>query len=196
MDETVAQNSPVKWTVYYEDEKARDDSVSILVSDLNYLKKWFAWHETWAHVDGKPVIFVWNESDCDVARRWKQAGQTAGWYVVLKLFGGYLNCPDQPDSWHQYGVSDSYLENPPFSFTIAPGFWRADQRTARNPRIGRKRFCEQVALMNESGQKWHLVVSFNEWGEGTAVESAVEWQSASGYGDYLDCLHDPVRFGG
>ncbi len=35
-----------------------------------------------------------------------------------------------------------------------------------------------------------LVVSFSEWGEGTAVESAREWASASGFGAYLDALYD------
>ena len=195
MDETIRQNSPVKWTVYYEDEKENNYSVAQIERDLAYLKKWFAWHPTWAHKDGKPVIFVWNESSCEVARRWTEAARRANWYIVLKLFGGYKSCAQQPDSWHQYGVANDFLENPPDSFAIAPGFWKADDPAPRNPRVGRIRFCEQVALMNESGQKWQLVISFNEWGEGTAVESAVEWQSASGYGDYLDCLHDPIRFG-
>jgi hypothetical protein len=90
------------------------------------------------------------------------------------------------------GVTTSYIENPPYSFNIAPGFWRADKATPDAPRPGKQKFCQWVALMNESGQPWQLITSFNEWGEGTAVESAVEWQSASGYGDYLDCLHDPL----
>jgi hypothetical protein len=34
------------------------------------------------------------------------------------------------------------------------------------------------------------VTTFNEWGEGTAVESATEWASPSGYGAYLDALHN------
>ena len=42
MEETVDQGSPVKWTVYYEDEEANDFSVDAIVKDLNYLKKWFA----------------------------------------------------------------------------------------------------------------------------------------------------------
>lgn len=42
MEETVRQNSPLKWTVYYEDEEANDFSVDAIVQDLNYLKTWFA----------------------------------------------------------------------------------------------------------------------------------------------------------
>jgi hypothetical protein len=102
LDETVTQRSNIKWTVYYEDEKKLDNSIDQLEADLNYLKKWFAWHEAWAHIDGKPIIFIWNEKDCEVAERWVVAAKRAGWYVVLKLFGGFMECTNQPDSWHQY----------------------------------------------------------------------------------------------
>jgi len=40
------------------------------------------------------------------------------------------------------------------------------------------------------------VTTFNEWGEGTSVESAQEWSSASGYGSYLDVLHNNPGPGG
>jgi hypothetical protein len=55
MDETVAQGSSIKWTVYHEDERNRDASVDELVADLNYLEEWFAWHPSFAHIDGKPI---------------------------------------------------------------------------------------------------------------------------------------------
>ena len=48
--------------------------------------------------------------------------------------------------------------------------------------------------MAASGAKWQLVLSFNEWGEGTSVESATQWSSASGFGTYLDRLR-AVRTG-
>lgn len=195
LDETVAQQSAIKWTVYYEDEMKLDNTVDELVADLNYLKEWFAWHESWAHKDGKPVIFIWNESDCNVADRWVDAANKAGgWYVVPKLFGGFDECNKQPDSWHQYGVSDSYLEYQSYSFTIGPGFYKANADEPRYGRVSKELFCKWVLKMNESKHPWNLIVSFNEWGEGTAVESAVEWKSETGYGIYLDCLHDPVKY--
>jgi hypothetical protein len=43
--------------------------------------------------------------------------------------------------------------------------------------------------MLASGAQWQLVTSFNEWGEGTSVESGDQWSSASGQGIYLDALH-------
>ncbi len=36
---------------------------------------------------------------------------------------------------------------------------------------------------------WQLITSYNEWGEGTSVESALDWQTESGFGMYLDVLH-------
>eukprot|EP00536_Pseudo-nitzschia_multiseries_P011868 jgi/Psemu1/30342/gm1.30342_g len=179
LDETVAQGSTIKWTVYYEDEMKHDKSVDQLVADLAYLKEWFAWHEAWAHKNSKPVIFVWNEGDCEVAERWTAAAQRAGWYIVLKLFKNYRDCRMQPDSWHQY-----------------VRFFKADADEPAIPRVSTDEFCSWVIEMNASKRDWQLVVSFNEWGEGTAVESAVEWQSESGYGRYLDCLHDPFLYRG
>jgi hypothetical protein len=44
--------------------------------------------------------------------------------------------------------------------------------------------------MVSSNEPWQLVTTFNEWGEGTSVESALEWSSSSGFGQYLDVLHD------
>jgi hypothetical protein len=43
--------------------------------------------------------------------------------------------------------------------------------------------------MKASQARFQLITSFNEWGEGTSVESAEEWATASGYGTYLDILH-------
>lgn len=39
MDETVAQNSQIKWTVYYEEEFSKNPSVEEIRDDLNYLRK-------------------------------------------------------------------------------------------------------------------------------------------------------------
>ena len=41
-----------------------------------------------------------------------------------------------------------------------------------------------------SREPWQLVLSFNEAGEGTLIESCTAWESRSGHGKYLDCLHD------
>ena len=125
------------------------------------------------------------------------------WHVVLKVFPEWWTCPgaDLVD-WHQYGVSDgAYHDEKGGSFTIAPGFWKADVAEARLPRLPRHEWCQNVRDMVDSRQDWQLVVSFNEAGEGTFIEPAKEWintenalipfpakTSENGY--YLDCLHD------
>jgi hypothetical protein len=38
--------------------------------------------------------------------------------------------------------------------------------------------------------KFQLVTTYNEWGEGSSVEPAQQWASASGKGIYLDILRD------
>ena len=59
------------------------------------------------------------------------------------------------------------------------------------PRLPRDvdRWRHDIADMVASNLPWQLVISFNEWPEGTAVEDATEWQSVSGFGAYLDALH-------
>lgn len=43
--------------------------------------------------------------------------------------------------------------------------------------------------MIDSGARFQLITTFNEWGEGTAVQSAEEWSTGSGCGTDLDALH-------
>ena len=44
--------------------------------------------------------------------------------------------------------------------------------------------------MVSSNAQFQLVTTFNEWGEGTAVENSAEWTSNSGNGHYLDAMHE------
>ena len=188
MDETVSLNSHLKWTVYHEDEREEDASPQMLKKDLGYLKKWFAWHPAWAHIDRRPVIYVYNEAGCEVADRW-MAASGGEWYVVLKLFRGYRDCANQPDSWHQYGPADAVVRIRDVSFSISPGFWRADIENPLLPRVSKEDFCLNVQEMVDSGDPWQLITTFNEAGEGTLIEASHHWRSDTKYGFYLDCLH-------
>ena len=176
-----------RWSVYYEPEGYGDPSSARILSDLAYLGRYTA-NPAFLHVKGKPVIFVWAggaDDGCDMADRWRAASRT--FYVVLKVFGGYLDCRSQPDSWHQYGVGVDVQKG--FSALAGPGFWL---NTAAAPTLARDpaRFRQQVTTVAKSGEPWQLITSYNEWGEGTAVESATEWRSASGHGVYMDILHE------
>jgi acid phosphatase type 7 len=182
-----ALNAPLKWTLYYEKEGNANPSVSELKADLAYIQSNYASSPSYAKVNGKPILFVYNANDmsCEVVSRWLEA--TAGqWYVVLKVFPGYKTCSSQPGSWHQYAPAAATDQQRGYSYTISPGFWRADEASAR---LGRDlaRWQQNVRDMVASNEPWQLITTFNEWGEGTAVEEAKEWGKT-----YLDALAGTV----
>lgn len=185
---TQARGSNLKWSVYYE-EMDKIKPLEEVISDLAYLKKWYTWHDTWAKVDGKPVIFVYHNRGCHNSERWMEAAN-GEWHVVLKLFGGFIDCPTQPSSWHNYGPAKEVLSYEGHSHSISPGFWHAAEAEPVLPRVNQTRFCEMVQEMVDSQIPWQLVTTFNEAGEGTMIEPSASWASDSGYGYYLDCLHD------
>jgi hypothetical protein len=189
---------PLKWAFFYECEGnspsgpscpngGPNPTVAAIQADLDYASS-YASSPSYMKVNGKPLVFVWSVGDdpCEVAARWKQAAP--GWYVVLKLSSGFKDCPTQPDGWHQYAPSSSTQHHAGYYYSISPGFRRADGGGSFLARdIGR--WYQQVKDMVASGEPWQLVTTFNEWGEGTAVEAAEDWSSPSGYGQYLDALH-------
>jgi glycosyl hydrolase family 99 len=188
LNRTAARGSPLKWALFYEREGTSNPTVAQIQSDLAYVSSNYAGHSSYAYVNGKPLVFVWNANDtsCDVATRWNAAA--GGWYVVLKVFSGYRNCAPAPDSWHAYAPANAESTASGYSFAVSPGFWRADQQApvlARN--LGR--WQQNVSNMVSSQAPWQLLTTFNEWGEGTAAEHATEW-GLSPHGQYLETLHD------
>ena len=177
-----------RWALYYEAEGTANPSVAQIRADLTAIRDRYGSDPSYARIEGKFVVFVYNanDGDCAVAERWQQAN-TVGAYVVLKVFAGYPACAKQPQSWHQYAPVVAADHQRGFSYAISPGFWQKGQgvRLARDL----ARWEQNVRDMVASGAPWQLVTTFNEWGEGTSVESAVEWASPAGYGAYLDALH-------
>lgn len=195
MQTTVSMGAPLKWAVYYENEGYNNPTASQIASDLAYMRDNLATNSAYLRVGAKFVVFVYsaNDTTCDVASRWKQANDQLGdpAYIDLKVFYGYRNCASQPDSWHQYGPNAPADDQAGYSYSISPGFWRADQSSpllARDP----ARWQTNATAMSASNEPWRLVTTFNEWTEGTSIESAQEWASASGYGTYLDALHRAI----
>jgi hypothetical protein len=175
------------WTVYYENEAYADPSATEIKKNLEYLRKYSS-QKTWLHVNGKPVIFVYGGGGdgCGMATRWAQANKTEGYYVVLKVFGGYQDCANQPAGWHQYASGLDVQKG--YSAILSPGFWK---NTDKQPTVPRDldKFRKDATTVATSGEPFQLVVTYNEWGEGTAVESSTEWPSSSGHGAYIDILH-------
>ncbi len=176
------------WTLYYEPEGVGNPSINQIRSDLIYIRDHYAGDPSFLKVAGRMVVFVYADpaDSCDMVDRWREANSVNA-YIVLKVFSNYRTCSSQPDGWHQYApaASDSLQSN--YSYSISPGFWLAGQQE-RLPR-DLNRWNQSIRKMVASNAPLQLITSFNEWGEGTAVESAREWATASGFGTYLDALH-------
>jgi hypothetical protein len=185
-----ARRTTLRWAVYYENEGYRDPTVEQIHSDLEYIRDTYSHRPAYLRVDGRFVVFVYGDAgdSCATASRWHAANVGVNAYIQMKVFPGYATCADQPDAWHQYaGSKDEYAVTT--AMTISPGFDGASEPSPRLPR-DLARFEHNIADLVASNLPWQLVISFNEWIEGTAVEDAAEWQTASGYGAYLDALHN------
>lgn len=192
-----ARSTTFRWSLYYEPESTGDPSVAQIGTDLAYIDQHYGNAPGHLRVGGRPVLFVYADPNdgCAMASRWAQANSNNRFFLVLKVFSGYLNCASQPDGWHQYAPSVATDSQPQNSFSISPGFYKkgeASPRLARDP----ARWAQNVRSMVASRAPWQLVTTFNEWGEGTSVESAKQWASSTGRGTYLDVLHQILVGGG
>ena len=187
------------WAVYMESEGMGDPSVASIQSDLQYIHDKYASSPAYLKIGGRFVIFVYADATdrCSMVDRWNQAN-TLKAYLVLKVFTGYQTCTGHPDAWHQYAPAGAEKNVGTASFTISPGFFKASEA---QPRLARNipQWDAAIQAMVASKADFQFITTFNEWGEGTAVESASEWASPSGYGQYLDALHydgnPPVSLG-
>jgi Glycosyl hydrolase family 99 len=180
------------FAVYYELEGYADPSVDELRTDLEYLRDRYASSPGYLQLGGRFVVFVYGDADdgaaCEVAQRWKAANAGIGAYVVLRSFRGGQACAEQPEGWHTYSANRYEFDLGRNAYAISPGFYFAkDSHPARTRHLSTWR--RAVRRMARSPAQFHYVISYNEWGEGTAVESATQWASRSGYGRYLDVLH-------
>jgi hypothetical protein len=173
---------PLKLAIYYEIGNAIPTETKMSSDFSTILSKW-AGNANFLKVDGKPVVFVYQPSSAGcggVASIVKAAAGRV--YLSPKVFTGFKTCALQPSSWHQYGPASATSSQLPYSYTISPGFYKANESA---PRLVRNltRFETNVASMVASKAKWQLTATFNEWGEGTAVEPATAWNT-----DYIKVL--------
>ena len=198
-----ARGTGFRWAPYYEPEGTSDPPPRAIAANLHYLRRTYGGGSTLAMLPGRRMlVFVYNADDLDTAHgcatvsRWKQAkhllrrryAETV--YVDLKVFPGYATCADDAsvDGWHQYGpasaVQDFKKAPGDGSYAISPGFWKAGVAYGTAPFLARDRarWQSNIAAMNGSGAKWQLITTYNEWGEGTAIESLrLPRQPAAGY---------------
>ncbi len=182
-----------RWAVYHELEGYGDPSVEEIRSDLSYVARRYAWSPAYLRIDGRFVVFAYGDADdgnsCEVANRWVDAASGRGVFLILKAFKGYRLCRQQPDGWHPYLAEKAHMNLSPYAYAISPGFFYASESTPRRAR-DLHQWRWSIRRMVLSGAQLQLVISFNEWGEGTSVESALQWSSPSGFGRYLDALHE------
>lgn len=179
------------WAIYHEGEGQGNPTVNEITADLIYLRDQYSQDPAFLKINGRFVVFVYADAadGCDMATRWAQANSIEiNAYIVLKVFPGYKTCSDQPQNWHQYSPAKAVDQQIGYSYTISPGFWKVGE----TPRLERDlaRWNQNIRDMVASGEPLQLITTFNEWGEGSSVESTVEWSSGSGYGDFLDALHN------
>ncbi len=181
-----------RWAIYHELEGYSDPSVEEIRADLEYIRDTYAESRGYLKLGGRPVVFVYGDAGdgvgCSAANRWAAANETVGAFLVMRSFKGYRACTAAVDGWHPYAANKNEFDLFPFAYAISPGFYfaKADQPTRRRSISS---WTRSVRRMASSPAQFHFVISFNEWGEGTAIESAVQWSSSSGYGKYLDVLH-------
>jgi glycosyl transferase family WbsX len=183
----VLHGTSFKLALYYE-IGAGMPTAAKMRSDLDFAYSRYAQDSSYLRQSGKPVLFVYNSSsdgaNCAAVSRLKTAASR--FYLDLKVFTGFRKCGTQPDSWHQYGpaVRESHIAG--FSYSISPGFYKATEHSPRLPRSV-SAWTASAKRMVASRENWQLVTTFNEWGEGTAIEPAREWGNA-----YLDGLQTAI----
>jgi hypothetical protein len=174
----------LRFALYYEDEGFGNPSVTRLANDLTYIRNKYAPSPFYLKVRGRPVIFVYgNGSDgAATSRRWKNANARLGnaFYYVLKVYSGYARDPNQPSSWHQYAPASRYNSYGRYATYVSPGFWKDTAgervRLARNLTA----FSAAVTKMVNARTTWKLVETWNEWGEGSAVEPGQQTRITAG----------------
>jgi hypothetical protein len=176
--------------LYYEAEGYSDPSTATISNDMAYASKYFA-DPSYLTIGGAPVVFVYADGTdaCGMVDRWMQGTAGKNIHVVLKVFGGYRSCANQPQSWHQYSGAVREDTQGKFSTTISPGFWKWNEpspRLARDPAA----FAAAVRDMVATTAQWQLIVSYSEWGEDTQVEPSTDsYTPCSGYSVELNILH-------
>ena len=174
----IALQYGIKITAYYEVEGYTNPTAGEIATEFAYFAANYWDHPAWLKVGGKPVMFAYGPGDATGCARYASATSnytTA--YVSLIYTGSPAVTPPAQHSFsaaHAVSVGNSY--------TILPGWWLGSSGTPVTVR-SLATWTADVAAMVASGKDWHLIISWNEWGEGSIIEPTVEFGT-----DYLDAL--------
>jgi RHS repeat-associated protein len=197
------QQTGFQWVIDYEPEAHVDPTDAQITNDLFYAKRTYMvtsinGHDTikpnYYQIDYKPVVFVnlGPNDGCARVARWASPGNKDNFYFVMKTFSNYQNCPSQPQAWYSANPQQREKQDSFNSFSISPGYQTTT--TTSSQVVPRKLSTWRTNIQDQVNSNpvanWQIVTSFNQWNEGSAVESAGQWQSSSGYGDYVDALNN------
>ena len=219
-----ARGTGFAWAPYYEKESTSDPTPQQIADDLHYLRTTYGGPgSALASLPGQGMpVFVYNSDDatnakgCDTVNRWNQARQllqqqySESIYIDLKVFPQYTTCPGSAEinGWHQYGPASARqnFSTAPGdgSFAVSPGYWKAGTPYGTAPFLSRDltRWQSDISAMNSSPAKWQLITTYNEWGEGTAIESSsgclnappsgtlCDWSGGGTTSSFVADLHD------
>ena len=169
----------LKWAVEFQ--APSELTAAQIQSQLTYLAEEHGRRTGYLKVKGRPVVLIHPKTlDCATLERWVKANE-AGVYLVATSFFPGPPCGVEPDDWYLRDASQAEVDKRPSSFCVSRG--------SRDFSATLDDFTAGIGRMRASGARFQLVVSFNEWNEGSAVEASDEWASDSGQGQYLDALH-------
>ena len=170
-------------------------------ADLNYVKTKYAGPNTapqpnFLRLNNKAVVFVYNSTPMKyrgqidyqvlLSEKWANIRHITATYTVLKVFQGWTNYKPRADSWHQYAPSTPYSKHSPYSSYVSAGWWSPKET---NPRLVRdlSRFETNIQTLAADTMPLKTIQTFNEWTEGTGVESA-SINGISHGNQYLDII--------
>ena len=157
---------------------------------LNALSQSRATARGYLRIGSKPAVFVApidrTLRSCVRARQWRAAGRS--FWLAQATFPGYGRCREAADAWFR-DDADLRTTRTSATFLIRPGVWTS---SASSPSVARSAAAWQSSIerMNISGAPLQLVDSLNDWVRGSAIEASNAWPSESGFGHYLDALHE------
>jgi hypothetical protein len=173
----------IKVAMWYEVEGYANPTAAQVEAEFDWLAANRFNHRAYLYVDGRPVIFVFTDAEFSSAMAQKYSDATAGFttaYVMIQTHTDPSAASPQPDGWYTFSADRAISVSN--SYNICPGFWRPDQgspTTSRDLTTWEGNIDDMVA----SGKDWQMVLTFNEWGEGSQVEPSTELGP-----DYLDAL--------
>lgn len=189
----IALERGFKWAILYElDQDGREPSFN-LRQRIDYLRPTYFNHPAYLHVNGKPVVFVYNPGSSVLgAGKWARIRKDENLYVALADYPQWWTGAPV-DAWFGYRPSERLYSvrngDRLYAVSVSAGFWSSAEAT---PRLVRdyQAFCDAALAAEHAGADWTLYY-YNEHGEGTAIEPSDACCNLYLCSDYLAAMRVP-----